>query len=79
MVNVFKEKDYQQKDIDDDDVEAPSINIEELLSGLGGLKSDFGNVIEAAKKFPIRSALTVIGFITVLYIGFKVGSKFVKI
>lgn len=77
MVNVYKEKDYQQNN--NEKLQDPPINIEDLLSGLGGLRSDFGNVIEAAKKFPIRSTLTVIGFITVLYIGFKLGSKFVKI
>jgi hypothetical protein len=77
MVNVFKEKDYQQDSVVESSI--PPINFEDLLSGLGGLRSDFGDVVEAAKKFPIRSTLTVIGFITVLYIGFKVGSKFVKI
>jgi hypothetical protein len=77
MVNVFKEKDYQQDSVVEPNIS--QVNLEDLLSGLGGLRSDFGEVLEAAKKFPIRSTLTVIGFITVLYIGFKVGSKFVKI
>ena len=73
MAEVFKEKDYQP--------ETPVLPPLEsfLISGLEGLRSDFGNVIEATKKFPIRSALTTIGFITVLYIGFKVSNKFVKI
>jgi len=72
MVEVFKEKDYQP--------ETPVPPLESfLISGLEGLRSDFGTVIEATKKFPIRSALTTIGFITVLYIGFKVANKFVKI
>lgn len=72
MVNIFKEKDYKAPPTDQ-----PSLD--DIFLGIEGLQSDFGNVIEAAKKFPVRSTLTVIGFITVLYIGFKVGRKFVKI
>lgn len=71
MVKVFKEKDYQG------DIPDPTIQLEDfLISGLEGLRA---NVIESAKKFPIRNTLAVIGFLTVLYIGFKVGRKFVKI
>ena len=74
MVSVFKEKEYQPNPKDN----TPLLE-EFLISGLEGLRSDFGSVIEASRKFPVRSTLTVIGFITVLYIGFKVGRKFVKI
>ena len=71
MVKVFKEKEYQP-----DESDTPPILEEILISGLEGLRS---SVVESVKKFPIRNTLAVIGFITVLYIGFKVSRKFVKI
>lgn len=74
MTKVFKEKDYKA----DDNPDVSPLD-DFIMSGIAGLQSDFSDVVEATKKFPVRSALTVIGFITVLYIGFKVGSKFVRI
>lgn len=85
MVNVYKEKDYSEYVSEETDEPFPTQNPQfpglagMLFSSAQGLQSDFGNVFEAAKKFPIRSTLTVIGFLTVVYIGFKISRTFVKI
>ncbi len=72
MVKVFKEKDYKATH----QGQTPE---DLLISGLEGLRSDFGSIVDTVKKFPIRSTPIVIGFIAVLYIRFKVRNKFVKI
>lgn len=86
MVNVYKEKDYSEYVSEETGSPDFSGQIPQfsrlgdlLFNSAQGLHSDFGNVIEAAKKFPIRSALTIIGFLTVMYIGFKISRTFVKI
>lgn len=71
---IFKEKEYRKQFVS---------NFKEVSSAspinLGGLKNDFGNVLVAVKSFPFKSALSVLGFLTLLYIGFKISKKFVNI
>ncbi len=83
MAEVFKESEYYENFSGADPspaAQTPFGNWEShVFNGVEGLKSDFGEVIAAGKKFPVRSALTVIGFLTVLYIGFRISKSFVKI
>jgi len=67
MTKVFKESEYYS-----------NINYNHTTGDdiFNGINSDFGIAIDAIKEFPIRSALTAIGFMTVMYIGFKVAKKF---
>jgi len=56
------------------------INFGEMAANeLSGLRDDFKNVFSAVKDFPVRSTLTVVGTMTLVYIGFKVWRKFAKI
>lgn len=43
---------------------------------LGGLVDDFNSVTAALKAFPFKSALSVVGFLAVVYVAFKAGKKF---
>lgn len=43
---------------------------------LGGLLDDFNSVTAALKAFPFKSALSVVGFLAVVYVAFKAGKKF---
>lgn len=84
MVQVFKESEYFQTEepvgAENQYPQADYPGWEEyVFGGLAGLKSDFNEVVAASKKFPVRSTLTIIGLITVLYIGFKISRSFVKI
>ena len=84
MPQVFKESEYYAKQPEEAPEEAPqevpfSAWEAHIFNGISGLKSDFGDVVEASKKFPIRSTLTLIGVITVVYIGFRISRSFVMI
>lgn len=46
------------------------------VSMLGGLVDDFNSVTAALKAFPFKSALSVVGFLAVVYVAFKAGTKF---
>lgn len=50
----------------------------QIGSNLGEIGQDFIKVKQALEVFPYRSALTVVGGITVLYIGFKIVNKCVN-
>jgi hypothetical protein len=71
---VFKEKEYRKT------VEPPpqAVMPKSMPHPLNfeGLPEDLSSVIAAIKYFPLKSALTLIGALTVLYIGFKVTRKF---
>ena len=57
-----------------------NLNFGEIAANeFSGLKDDFKNVLGAVKNFPVRSTLTVVGFLTLLYIGFRTYRKFAKI
>lgn len=43
---------------------------------IGGLVDDFNSVTAALKTFPFKSALSVAGFLAVVYVAFKAGKKF---
>tara|TARA_B100001109_G_C18789033_1_gene439185 strand:+ start:336 stop:626 length:291 start_codon:yes stop_codon:yes gene_type:complete len=90
MVNVYKESEfYAEQTVEPPPVDPtfegmlganPFTNFQGFMfSGLKNLSQDFGEVTQAAKNFPYRSAFTVIGVIAVLYIGFKISRSFVKI
>lgn len=79
MPQVFKESEYRQNQKSEPDFSQIFDWESQLNNGLAGLRSDFSEVTEAAKKFPVRSMLTIIGLVTVLYIGFKFTRSFVKI
>lgn len=70
---VFKEKDYR-KTVGPTYVGIPKSGAQTL--NFEGLPEDLSSVIVAMKYFPFKSALTLIGALTVLYIGFKVTRKF---
>jgi hypothetical protein len=82
MTKVFKESDYysdsQQENHFPQENPFP-VWENHIFNGVQGLRSDFGEVIAASKKFPIRSTLTIIGFFTVMYIAFRMSRSFVKI
>ena len=81
MPEVYKESEYyKDQNIGQKVTSTPSGSWEDyVMGGFEDLKADFGNVVSASKQFPIRSALTVIGFLAVVYIGFKITRSFVKI
>jgi hypothetical protein len=81
MPQVFKESEYYSEHPQSAYQEPSSSPAWErhLFEGIKGLKTDFGEVVEASKKFPIRSALTIIGALTVVYIGFRISKSFVMI
>jgi hypothetical protein len=82
MPQVFKESEYYsenpQSAYQETQSSFPAWETH-LFEGIKGLKTDFGEVVEASKKFPIRSALTIIGALTVVYIGFRISKSFVMI
>lgn len=47
-----------------------------IFSNFGDIKKDFSDVSVAVKNFPLRSFLTVIGVIFVVYITFNLVRKF---
>lgn len=67
------------------DVDSPNLHgVQHNLSGaaaqtIGELGTDAKNLGSALASFPYGSALKVIGFLTILYIGFKLTNKFVNI
>lgn len=75
---VFKEKEYRQAQ--EQAPQAPSLNDFPSinLSGLNlaGITDDFSAVVTALQQFPVRSSLTLVGALTLLYIGFKLSKKF---
>lgn len=46
------------------------------LHMIGGLVEDFTEVASAIKFFPYKSAFSLVGFAAVLYIAFRLGTKF---
>lgn len=73
MPQVFKESEYYS--------EYPNTGYfydNPEIPVLGDLKADFMQVLEAGRNFPIRSTLTMIGLLTVVYIAFRFGKMFVK-
>jgi len=86
---VYKTSDYYSEE-NETPVEEPmpepqanpfsGINLGEIaLNEFAGLKDDFKNVFVAIKGFPVRSTLTVVGFLTLVYIGFRTYRKFARI
>lgn len=86
---VYKSSDYYTEETEDSveqQIPEPQVNPfaginfgEIALNEFAGLKDDFKNVFVAVKGFPVRSALTVVGFLTLLYIGFRTYRKFARI
>lgn len=72
MQQVFKESEFYSNP-------TPEIPVSELFGGMEEIRSDFVAVGSALKSFPLRSALTVVGCLSVVYIGFKLTKSFVKI
>jgi len=68
---VFKEKDYNSQQ------QTP--NFPRPATNFRGLKDDLNSLVTVINKAPVRNTLTIIGVLAVLYIGFKLTRKFVKI
>jgi hypothetical protein len=82
---VIKAKAYKVKDftqhLGQDDFQNESRNTTNSVNSfdasmLGGLVDDFNSVTAALKAFPFKSALSVVGFLAVVYVAFKAGTKF---
>jgi hypothetical protein len=72
---VFKEKEYR-KTVEPPQTSTPPAETPIPPLNFEGLSEDVGSVLVAMRQFPFKSALTIIGALTVLYIGFKVTRKF---
>jgi hypothetical protein len=82
---VIKAKAYKVKDftqhLGQDDLKNETANSANStnsfdVSMIGGLVDDFTSVTAALKAFPFKSALSVVGFLAVVYVAFKAGTKF---
>jgi len=86
---VYKTSDYYSEETEapaEEPIPEPQVNPfsginfgEIALNEFAGLKDDFKNVFVAVKDFPVRSTLTVFGFLTLVYIGFRTYRKFARI
>jgi hypothetical protein len=75
MVNgsVFKEREYREQQA----TTTPEPSVADRFMGtLGEIRQDFVQFGDALSVFPLRSALTVVGTLTVAFIAFKVAMKF---
>ena len=77
MVNgsVFKESEYREQQASAPTSTEPNLT-DRFMGTLGEIRQDFVQFGDALSVFPFRSALTVIGTLTVAFVAFKVAMKF---
>jgi len=74
---MIKTRAYKVKDFNlGQDAPTEAANKPFDLHMIGGLVEDFNEVVGAIKSFPLKSAFSLIGFLAVVFVAFKAGTKF---